>query len=178
MLFVGYNSKIDWDTSISFTSICSMYLDNYYQYINPVYDNIYWYYTTETNQLTQRDYAKQLQAILYEDLPATTIIYPRDLHGFNDNLTGIDPFLYGNAIGRYEYWDDPIDHIMKYAIPAQLFEPNAFVQTSNYDGLWMQGVYGSLYQRAQLSRLWEPQIATAEPILVIMVRILQLISIL
>ncbi|MHA1447180.1 MAG: ABC transporter substrate-binding protein, partial [Candidatus Heimdallarchaeaceae archaeon] len=60
-------------------------------------------------------------------------------------------------------WDDS-DSIITYAIPADLKEYNLFVLSSFYDSQWMQGVYGSLYQRAQITNLWEPQIAAGFPI--------------
>jgi ABC-type transport system substrate-binding protein len=58
-----------------------------------------------------------------------------------------------------EYWDDPEDHIIKYAIPADLREPNIFEASSFYDKQWMYPVYGCLTKRAQISHFWESEIA-------------------
>jgi len=164
MLFIGWSWGLDWDpTGLFDTSSICPYGDNYYQYINPIYDALLNNYLTELDQTIQIGYAHQMQAVLYEDLPAIVLIYPRSLFGFKEGLTGIDALLLGASKARYEFWDDPADHIIKYAIPANLMEWNTYVQESFYDGLWMQGGYGSLYQRAQISNVWEPQIAAAFP---------------
>jgi ABC-type transport system substrate-binding protein len=104
-----------------------------------------------------------MQAILYEDLPDIVLVYPKSLFGFKEGLDGIDPLLLGAGVDRYEYWDDPADNSITYAIPANLAEWNTYVQESFYDGLWMQGVYGALYARAPVSNVYEPQIAADLP---------------
>ncbi|MCG3255464.1 MAG: hypothetical protein KAU62_05210, partial [Candidatus Heimdallarchaeota archaeon] len=137
--------------------------DNFYQYVNPAYDAKLTQYLTELNQTTQLVYAKEMQAMLYEDLPAVVLIYPKSLFGFKEGLTGIDGLLLGAGSARYEFWNDPADGIIKYAIPADLKENNIYAQSSFYDAQWMQGVYGSLYARAQITNLWEPMIAADFP---------------
>ncbi len=165
ILFVGWSWGLDWDPTGLFDSASLIpFGDNFYQYINPVYDALLTNYLTELDQVTQIMYAQQMQAILYEDLPDIVLIYPKSLFGMKEGLTGIDGLLLGAGSARYEFWDDPADHIIKYAIPANLAEWNVFIQASFYDGLWMDGVYGALFQRAQYSNVWEPQIAAALPV--------------
>jgi len=62
---------------------------------------------------------------------------------------------------KREYWDDPDDHIIKYAIPADLREPNIYQAESFYDFQWMYEVYGCLLKRAQDSHGWVPEIASS-----------------
>ena len=164
ILFVGWSWGLDWDPTGLFDSpSLPPYGDNHYQYVNTAYDDKLIQYLTELDQPTQIGYAKEMQAMLYEDLPAIVLIYPKSLFGLKEGITGIDALLLGAGSARYEFWDDPADHIIKYAIPADLKEYNQYVQSSFYDGLWMGGVYGSLYQRAQITNLWEPQIAADFP---------------
>jgi len=164
ILFVGWSWGLDWDPTGLFDSpSLPPYGDNFYQYVNPAYDAKLTQYLTELDQPTQIGYAKEMQAMLYEDLPAIVLIYPKSLFGFKEGLTGIDGLLLGAGSARYEFWDDPADHIIKYAIPADLKEYNIYAQSSFYDAQWMQGVYGSLYARAQITNLWEPMIALDFP---------------
>ncbi|MHA1219640.1 MAG: ABC transporter substrate-binding protein, partial [Candidatus Heimdallarchaeaceae archaeon] len=164
ILFVGWSWGLDWDPTGLFDSpSLPPYGDNHYQYVNLAYDAKMIQYLTELDQPTQIGYAKEMQAMLYEDLPAIVLIYPKSLFGFKEGLSGIDALLLGAGSARYEFWDDS-DSIITYAIPADLKEYNLFVLSSFYDSQWMQGVYGSLYQRAQITNLWEPQIAAGFPI--------------
>ncbi len=165
ILFVGWSWGLDWDPTGLFDSASLVpYGDNFYQYINPVYDDLLTSYLTELDQAAQIVYGQQMQAILYEDLPDIVLVYPKSLFGMKEGLIGIDGLLLGAGSARYEFWDDPADHIIKYAIPANLAEWNVFIYASFYDGLWMGGVYGALYQRAQDTNVWEPQIAAALPV--------------
>ena len=161
LLFVR-NWGIDWDpTGVYDTGFWTpTMITNFYQYCNPAYDNLLIHYLSELNQTQHIEYGKQMQEVLYEDLPSIAIIYPRALYGFKENLVGIDAQLLNVGRDRYEYWDDPEDHIIKYAVPTKLEGNNSFIQESLYDKIWMQGIYGSLYQREQQTKLWIPQIAT------------------
>ncbi len=165
ILFVGWSWGIDWDpTGLFESSALVPYGDNFYQYVNPAYDAKLTQYLTELDQATQIGYAKEMQAMLYNDLPAIVLIYPKSLFGFKEGLTDIDGLLLGAGVARYEFWDDPDDHIIKYAVPADLKEWNVFVQESFYDAQWMQGVYGALYQREQITNVYEPQLAADFPV--------------
>ena len=161
IFFVGYIWPMDLQIDGFFeTTALVPNGDNYFQYINPTYDSILDDYKQEYNPVLRTQYAHQLQAILYEDLPAISIVYPDNLYGFKTGLTGINPLLISESNHRIENWDDPADHIIKYAVPADIAEPNIFVQESYYDSLWMQNVYGSLFSRNPTNQMWEPNIAS------------------
>jgi ABC-type transport system substrate-binding protein len=165
ILFVGWSWGIDWNPLGLFDTPSLPPLgDNFYQYSNPAYDAKMTQYLTELDQATQIGYAKEMQAMLYEDLPAIVLIYPKSLFGFKEGLTGIDGLLLGAGVARYEFWDDPADHIIKYAIPADLKEYNIFVVSSFYDSQWMQGTHGGLYARQQITNIYETQLAAGFPI--------------
>ncbi|MHA1685492.1 MAG: ABC transporter substrate-binding protein, partial [Candidatus Heimdallarchaeaceae archaeon] len=160
ILFVGWSWGLDWDpTGLFDTASIVPNGDNMYQYSNPTFDAALTEYTTALDPTVRLQKVKVLQQILYEDLPAITIIYPRSLFGMKEGLTGIDSLLLASSNGRCEYWDDPTDHNITYAIPAELTEYNIYVQESYYDAQWMAAVYGGLFARAQDTHEYEPVIA-------------------
>ncbi|MHA1668023.1 MAG: ABC transporter substrate-binding protein [Candidatus Heimdallarchaeaceae archaeon] len=165
ILFVGWSWGLDWDpTGLFDTASLVPNGDNFYQYINPVWDDTLDEYLTALDPTVREQKAHDLQAILYEDNPAICLVYPRSLFGFRDTVTGIDGLLIASSNHRAENWDDTADHIIKYAIPADLREPNIYVVESFYDMQWIQTVYGALYKRAQDSHEWEPEIASTSVI--------------
>ena len=161
ILFVGWSWPLDLNLqSLYETSAITPNGDNHYQYSNPTYDTKLEEYMAELDPAARITLAYELQAILYEDQPAIPIVYPRSLFGFKEGLMGIDPLLIASSGHRAENWDDPEDHIIKYAIPADLKEWNIYVAESFYDIQWMQCVYGAIAQRAIETHVWEPQVAS------------------
>jgi len=134
ILFVGWS----WDLYLNLqslyeTSAITPYGDNHYQYSNPAYDSLLEEFMVEVNPAARDALGYQLQAIIYEDIPGIAIVYPRSLFGFKEGLTGIDDLLIASSNQRVENWDDPEDHEIKYAVPADLKEPNYYVLSSYYD---------------------------------------------
>ena len=160
ILFVGWSWPLDLNLqSLYETSAITPNGDNHYQYSNPAYDALLEQYMAELDTSARLSLAYDLQAIMYEDQPCIPIVYPRSLFGFREGIVGIDPLLIASGSQRGENWDDPVDHIIKYAIPADLREYNHYVFESFYDGQWMQMIYGALVQRAVDSHVWEAQVA-------------------
>ena len=160
ILFVGWSWPLDLNMqSLYETTAITPDGDNHYQYSNPAYDALLDAYMAELDTPTRLDLAYQLQAILFEDLPCIPIVYPRSLFGFKEGLSGVDTLLIASGGHRGENWDDPADHIIKYAVPADLKEYNTYVVESFYDAQWMQMIYGALVQRAVDSHVWEAQVA-------------------
>ena len=161
ILFVGWSWGLDWDpTGLYDQASLVPNGDNFYQYINDDYDDTLDLYLTELDPATREGYAHDLQAMLYEDLPAICLVYPRSLFGFSTAVSGIDGLLIASSNHRIENWETTEgDGIIKYAVPADLKEPNTYVAESFYDVQWMQTVYGNLFKRAQDSHVWEPEIA-------------------
>lgn len=162
-LFVKWSWDLEWDPTgvfdCSYLS-CHLYGDDFYQYYNPSYDAKLAQYLTELNPLQRTAYSHEMQAMLYEDLPAISIVYPRLLYGSKEGIIGIDYLLLSLSKFRAESWDDPEDHIINYAIPEVMETSNVFSSTLFSDDLWMAAVYNSLFQRSQLSHEWEPIIAS------------------
>ncbi|MHA1516598.1 MAG: ABC transporter substrate-binding protein [Candidatus Heimdallarchaeaceae archaeon] len=163
VLFVKWSWDLEWDPTgvfdCSYLS-CLLHGDDFYQYCNPSYNAKLAQYLTELDPLQRTAYSHEMQAMLYEDLPAISIVYPRLLYGFKEDIIGIDSLLLSLSKFRAENWDDPEDHIIKYAIPETAKASNVFGSTSFFDDQWMTAVYSSLFQRSQFSHEWEPIIAS------------------
>jgi len=160
LLFVGWSWGLDLDLTGLFDTM-SIYPagDNHYQYSNTVYDDLLTDYLGELDPVERINIAYDLQEILYDELPAIAIIYPKSLFGYKVGLTGIDDMLIASSNHRPWMWDDPDDHIIKYAIPGDLREYNIYEQSSYYDAQWMQMTHACLAQREQVTREWGPVIA-------------------
>ncbi|MHA1304679.1 MAG: ABC transporter substrate-binding protein [Candidatus Heimdallarchaeaceae archaeon] len=161
ILFVGWSWGLDWDPTGLYDSASMVPAgDNMYQYSNPEFDTKLVEYTSELDDTARIAKAKELQAILYEDLPAITIIYPREVFGFADSLSGIDTLLLGTSAARPENWRNSAGNSITYALPAELTEYTIFVAESYYDMQWMQCVYYGLFGRSQSDHLMEPVLAS------------------
>ncbi|UJG39653.1 MAG: ABC transporter substrate-binding protein [Candidatus Heimdallarchaeum aukensis] len=161
ILFVGWSWGLDWDPTGLYDSASIVPAgDNMYQYSNPTFDEKLVEYTTELDDTARIAKAKELQAILYDDLPAITLIYPREVFGFSKALSGIDTLLLGTSAHRPENWrTTEADSTITYALPAELTEYNIFVQESYYDAQWMSCVYYGLFGRSQDEHLMVPVLA-------------------
>ncbi len=159
-LFVEHSWDLDWGPGNIFTSGCLASRANFYQYNNPQLDAKIIQYLSEPDSVLRTEYLYEIQEILYEDLPSISLVYPKLLYVFKEGLTGIDLLLLTLSKFRAENWDDPVDHIINYPIPIMLEAQNVYRETSDYDSKWMAAVYGSLFERSQISHEWEPVIAT------------------
>ncbi len=165
ILFVGWSWGLDWDpTGLYDTASIVPAGDNMYQYSNADYDAVLLQYTSELDAASRIPLVKLIQQILYDDLPSITLIYPKSLFGINEYVTGYDELLIATSSQRAEFWVEPDDDVITYALPAELTEYNVYVQASYYDALWMMSVYGSLYARKQTTRLYAPMIAASKPV--------------
>ncbi|MHA1353441.1 MAG: ABC transporter substrate-binding protein, partial [Candidatus Heimdallarchaeaceae archaeon] len=160
ILFIGWNWLIDWDPTDRFDSASIVPAgDNMYQYNNPEFDKKLEEYVTELDDSARIAKGKELQAILYDDLPAITILYPREIYVLNKSISGIDTHLLSDSDHRAEIWRNSLKNNITYAEPAEFIEYNVFVQESYYDALWMSCVYYGLFERSQNKHLMEPVIA-------------------
>ncbi len=139
---------------------------NFYQYCNPEYDNVLNHYLTELNQTQKTEYFYDLQSILFEDLPAISILYGNAVYGKRTSVTGVDWDLLYKDSQRPELWKDTDDQNLTYLSVWDLEAQNIYrsKKDPNYsssgkiDSQWMNAVYGRLFQRRQTSHYWEPEI--------------------
>lgn len=145
---------------------------NYYQYSNPTYDSVLAQYMVEQDPFERTLLAHDLQAILYEDIPSIPVVCLNSIYGFRNRTVGIDELLLANSYHRAEYWDNTENKKLTFAIPYAATIPdkthiprfsnyNLFLQDNYEDGLWMQAVYGGLFERNLDTHYWEPSIASS-----------------
>ncbi len=135
--------------------------DNLYQYSNPTFDALASQYSKETDVTTRIDLLEQIQAIMYDDLPSIPIISNKVLFGFTDTLNGIDPALLAMFSQRSEYWQNVGNTALTLAMPHEIYEPNIFSTYGGYDQTWMHSVYYGLFERAPVTHIYEPVIASS-----------------
>ena len=160
VLFVGWAWGLDWLPSELFHGAeIPPNGSNLYQYSNPDCDILLEDYMSELNPQMRKFIVQEVQQILYDDLPSIPIINPGCIFGIKDSLTNIDAVLLSVGKHRAEYWDDSDDHIINYASPVEFYDPHIFSLESYYDSLWMQSVYGGLFQRAHDFHFYDPVVA-------------------
>ncbi len=137
---------------------------NFYQYSNPLYDAKLQKYLVELNPTLKTEYFQQMQSILYEDLPAISVLYGNILFGVAGTVTGVDWDLVYDSSQRPELWNNTDDQSLVYSVGSYLKAPNMFLLGQNKmwdytDAQWMNAVYGRLFQRTQTTKYWESEIA-------------------
>ncbi len=166
ILFVGMNWEMDLNPTGHYDSGWWVY-DNYYQYRNPVYDNKLNEYLTTYDPDERDQLAYELQAILYEDLPAISILYESSFFLLDSGISGFNPLLSKVRSDHSENWNNSEGTDLIYCNKYELNSNNAFQlekenfadAAQNFDQLWAQCVYGSLYQRNLTNNRWEPYVA-------------------
>jgi len=165
ILFVGWSYGLDfnpigWFDSPSITP----YGDNFYQYENPEMDWAIISNYTSSFVFDDRIYwAKQIQAILYEDLPQATIFYPADLYPHDPNLVGWDPLLWELDFQSMENWSISCQTKFHYATRYQFKHFHIYDGfLSENDAQWLHQIYTGLIERAPLNGYdYSPRLATS-----------------
>jgi ABC-type transport system substrate-binding protein len=130
ILFLGWEWEKDFNLVGIYDSYYPPWTGNFYQYHSIDYDNAFGEYSIAYDSLEREQLAHNIQAIIYEDLPAISILYDQSFFLFNQNISGV-------KIEKEHYRGS-------YA---------------GFDNLWTQCVYGSLFQRNLSNQIWEPYIA-------------------
>ncbi|HUT80589.1 MAG TPA: hypothetical protein VMZ29_05230 [Candidatus Bathyarchaeia archaeon] len=79
-----------------------------------------WAISNYTSSLTldnKNYWGKQIQAILYDDLPSVVMIYPMSLLVMDEHLIGYDALLWENSFQTMENWSIVDQAEFHYAIP-------------------------------------------------------------
>ncbi|MBY9000767.1 MAG: hypothetical protein KGD64_07640 [Candidatus Heimdallarchaeota archaeon] len=167
VLISGWDWGMDFNPGLRYSAGCWVSGNNYYQYTNPAFDNKLWEYFTVYDPDERDQLAYDIQEILYEDLPAISILYESSFFLIDGGISGIAPLLSKVRSDHSENWNntDSFDLIYsnKYELNSyntfQLEKENYLNTDQNFDHLWAQCVYGSLYRRSLLDYSWEPYIA-------------------
>ncbi len=122
--------------------------DNFYQYSRPEMDWAIGNYSQSFVLADRVQYAHDIQALLYEDVPAATIVYPTDVFPHTTALapTSWTPLLWATNYQDMAYWDIG-DTAFHYGCPADFEDFHPFKTESVYDGQWLSQIYGGMVER-------------------------------
>ena len=162
ILFVGWGWDLDWDpTGLFDTAGITPNGDNYYQYSSADMDNAIYNYTQSFVLADRIEWAEEIQAILYEDLPQLTIIYSQSVFPFVEDFTGWDGLLWASDYQSMEEWNIPGQTDFHYAEPAEFEDFHPYASESVYDEHWLNQIYSALAERSITNdRGYAPYIAT------------------
>ena len=143
---------------------------NSYQYNNSEVFSQINAFENEQNQTLRTDYSHQLQSQLYTDLPFISLYCDYSPMPVRDEVSGINSLLIVDGAQRTENWETSnSDGIVVIATDEFKHNPNIFrvnlfnpyhMALSGYRSmLWMQPIYGALFQRNSDNLYYEPVIA-------------------
>ncbi|MHA1367089.1 MAG: ABC transporter substrate-binding protein [Candidatus Heimdallarchaeota archaeon] len=162
ILFVGWGWGLDWDpTGLYDSGGIVPFGDNFYQYSSQAMDDAIGNYTASFITADRIEYAKDIQALLYEDLPQITILYPRSLYPYAEGFTGWDGLLWASSYQPMENWSLGSETDFHYAVPADFEDFHIYKYESVYDAYWLHQIYNGLVERQIDSHVWGNRLATS-----------------
>ncbi|NHJ84696.1 MAG: hypothetical protein FK734_04495 [Asgard group archaeon] len=167
LFFIGWSWDLDWDPIGLFdTPSITPNGDNFYQYSNPVMD---WALSNYTNSYVLEDrlhWCKQIQAILYEDLPQITTFYSTELIPVCSSFdtTSWNGVLWLLESQPMENWSIPTQTEFRYACPADFEDFHPYFCESVFDRNWLHQIFNGLVERNALQpyyNSYSPRLATS-----------------
>jgi ABC-type transport system substrate-binding protein len=163
ILFVGWSWGLDWDpTGLYDTAGITPDGDNFYQYSSQDMDFAIGNYTQAFDLNDRIGYCEDIQALLYEDLPQTTLIYPLSLfpHDPSFDTDEWGPLLWASTYQPMENWTIPGETEFHYATPADFEDFMIYKYESVYDAQWLRQIYNGLIERyPALDNNYGPRVA-------------------
>jgi len=154
ILFIGWGWGLDIDMVGLFdTPSWPPFGDNHYQYTRPEMDAALLSYSQSFLLADRIQYAEDIQALLYEDVPAATICYPTDIFPHDPTLVADSwtPLLWCSSYQDMAYWDIPGQTEFHYGCPADFEDFHTFKTESVYDAQWTSQIYGGIAERSPLA---------------------------
>ena len=162
ILFIGWGWGLDVDFTGLFDSpSITPNGDNFYQYNNLEMDWAISNYTSTFSSVDRIEYAKDIQALLYEDLPQITTIYPISLYPYTEGFSGWDGLLWASSYQPMENWSVGSETEFHYATPADFEDFHIYHYESVYDAQWLRQIYNGLIERQPGTHLWGNRLATS-----------------
>ncbi|UJG44235.1 MAG: ABC transporter substrate-binding protein [Candidatus Heimdallarchaeum endolithica] len=160
ILTIGWGWDFDWDPTGLFDSASIVPNgDNLYQYNSSEFDNTLEEYLSEFELSKRIEKAKELQSILYNDLPAITVFYPREKSFYLPGVSNVDFELLYQSIPRTEYWKNSEKNNITYMTYYDFNSPNLFLKDNYIEEIMGNIIFYGLFERAQNTHLYEPVIA-------------------
>ena len=149
IMFVGWGWGLDIDLKGLFDSPSQPPNgDNFYQYVVPEMDWAIGNYSQSFVLADRIQYAHDIQALLYEDVPQATITYPLDVF---PHTTALDPDSWTPILWDTSYQDMAYYDIgaadFHYGCPADFEDFHTMKTESVYDAQWTQQIYGGMVER-------------------------------
>ncbi|MHA1126060.1 MAG: ABC transporter substrate-binding protein [Candidatus Heimdallarchaeota archaeon] len=133
---------------------------NFYQYSNPEMDWAIYNYTNSYCSKDRAFWGAKIQELLYRDIPTMPIVYPTNLHVFDENLTNIDLTLWDFLGMSMANWVIPNQTEFRYAYGYVDFEDfHPYSCQSMLDLFWLNQIYTGLFERQPDNHTWQPEIA-------------------
>jgi len=164
ILFMGWGWGLDFDPTGLYDSPCITPIgDNIYQYFNPEMDLAISSYTSSFVYADRIEYAEDIQALLYEELPQTTLVYPQEIYTMDENFSqsSWDVLLWSNNYQPMENWSIPSQTEFHYATPATFADFHIYHYESAFDAQWLRQIYNGLVERQPDTYQWDPRLATS-----------------
>jgi len=164
ILFVGWGFGLDFDPTELFDSSCITPNEwNFYQYNQPEMDWAIRNYTNSILYDNRVSYAKEIQSILYNELPQISIIYRSLLYpmtiGFDQNSW--DGVLWSNEFETLENWTVLGQTEFHYGTPADMEDFHIYSWDSSYDFMWLKQIYTSMIKREPNTYKWINNLASS-----------------
>lgn len=139
------------------------------QYNNSDFNVLVDLFENEQNPEQRTNYAHQLQTFLYNDLPEISLYHNQSLLAKRKEVKGLSLNEKHYGYDRAENWENIVENIIRIGVFEErdefnMFRINPFEWWNDMFGqfrsyLWMQNVYGGLFQHNLSSLNWEPEIA-------------------
>ncbi len=144
-----------WDLDIDMTGLFDTNSippngDNIYQYSSPEMDWSIGNFSQSFDLSERNLYAHDIQAHLYEDLPAITILNNYAFYYMTENITGINTLLWNKKAETMANWEHPSKSNLSYGISDVFnnFHPIICIQNKELNDLqWLNQIYSSLVKR-------------------------------
>lgn len=150
VLFLGWARGLDYTPKGLFdTPSIVPNDDNFYQYSNIVMDGLISNYEQSWNITNRIPWGKEIQSLLYEDLPAISIvdelsIIPHDIN-FDTNSWNSDLWAYDYQ--SMENWSILGQTDFQYGVLSDFEDFHIFFTESIYDKQWINQIYTGLLER-------------------------------
>jgi len=144
--------------------------NNIYQYQNELMDDVISKFNSSYTNNKRTKWAKDIQEILYEDIPAISIIYEKEVYPCIDGLSGFDGTLLTAEFESMEFWEIESSNELNFAYSTlvELFHPliSGYWKKGDCDKesaterLWLGQIFSGLSKREANSKCFNPHVAS------------------
>lgn len=164
LIVIGYGNYIDYNPIGLFDSSSIIPLgSNFYQYNNPVMDNAIADYQNAYFPDDRIALAEDIQAMLYDDLPQTSVYYPQAVYpmSLDFNQSSWDGELWQHERQPMENWSVTSSTEFHYATPADFSEFHIYHYESVFAAQWLRQIYNGLIERVPGTHKYGPRLASS-----------------